>query len=132
LYNDYEEGGITMNSRIALIRKAKEKKQDDFAEELGLTKNFISLVETGKREPSDRTIKDICRIYNVNEEWLRTGEGEMFLPRDREKEIAKLTVELLSEESDSFKNRLISALSRLTEEQWELLAEIADNITKKE
>jgi hypothetical protein len=69
---------------------------------------------------------------NVNENWIRYGEGEMFLPRDREKEIADLTIELLSEESDSFKNRLISALSRLTEEQWELLAEIADNITKKE
>lgn len=121
-----------MNSRIALVRKQKKCKQDDFAESLGLTKNFISLIETGKREPSERTIKDICRVYNVNEAWLRTGEGEMFLPRDREAEIAKLTVELLTEESDSFKNRLITALSRLSVEQWELLEEIAESMIKKE
>ena len=121
-----------MNERIALIRKDKKCKQDDFAESLGLTKNFISLVETGKREPSDRTIKDICRVYNVNENWLRTGEGEMYLPEDRQTEIARLTVELLTEETDSFKNRLVSALAKLTEEQWELLAQIAENITKKE
>lgn len=121
-----------MNERIALIRRDKKCKQDDFAESLGLTKNFISLVETGKREPSDRTIKDICRVYSVNENWLRTGEGDMYLPEDRETEIAKFTVDLLTEESDSFKNRLISALAKLTEEQWELLAHIADEITKKE
>ena len=68
---------------------------------------------------------------NVNETWLRTGEGEMFLPMDLETEIAKLTVQLLTEQSDSFKNRLISALARLSEEQWELLAEIAEEITSK-
>lgn len=121
-----------MNERISLIRKEKNLKQDDFAQILGLTKNFISLVETGKREPSDRTIKDICREFNVNETWLRTGKGEMFNPRDFESELAKLTVDLFTENSESFKRRFVSALARLTEEQWELLADIAEEITKKE
>ncbi len=66
-----------MNKRILEIRKDAGKTQDVFAEKLGLTKNFISLIETGKREPSDRTIKDICREFNINEDWLRTGKGEM-------------------------------------------------------
>ena len=123
-----------MNKRISLVRKQKGLNQDDFADQLGLTKNFISLIETGKREPSDRTVKDICREFCVNETWLRTGEGEMFLDVSREEEIADLTNKLLSEESDSFKNRLISALARLTDEQWDLFEQFIDDIagTKKE
>ncbi len=121
-----------MNSRIALIRKKENCNQDAFAESLGLTKNFISLIETGKREPSDRTIKDICRIYNINEDWLRTGQGEMYLPQSRETEIAKFTLDLLKDEPDSFKNRLVSVLAKLDEEHWKLLAEIAEGLTKKE
>ena len=126
-----------MYTRISLIRKNAGMTQDKLAEVLGLTKNFISLIETGKRDPSDRTIKDICREFNVNEEWLRTGKGEMFLDVSREMEIAKFTKNLLLEETDSFKNRLISALARLSVEEWEVLEKIArnmadDNATKKE
>lgn len=121
-----------MNERISLIRKDTNINQDKFAESLGLTKNFISLIETGKREPSDRTIKDICRIYNVNEKWLRTGEGEMYLPTDREAELAKLTVGLLNEESDSFKSRFVSMLARMNDAEWELLEKMVNELSKKE
>ena len=121
-----------MNERIALIRKEKKCKQDDFAESLGLTKNFISLIETGKREPSDRTIKDICRVYNVNETWIRTGEGDMFLPMDREAELARLTVDLFTEESTSFKNRFVSLLARMSDEEWTLLENMVEKLAKKE
>lgn len=95
--------------------------QDDFSSRIGLSRNFIAQVETGAKTPSDRTINDICREFNVNEEWLRTGEGEMFIEVSREEEIAKLTRSLLMEESDSFKNRLISALAKMTVDEWELL-----------
>ena len=121
-----------MNQRIALARKEKRVKQEELAEKCGLTKNFISLIETGKREPSDRTIKDICRTLNVNEDWLRTGEGEMFNPKTTMEELVDLTDTLLSEESTSFKNRLVSALAKLTEEQWDLLENIIDEISKKD
>ena len=126
-----------MNSRIKELRKTVGNSQEEFGKILGLSKSGVSEIEAGRRNVTEQHII-MLKNYNdfkegnVNVDWLRTGEGEMFLPRDREKEIAKLTVELLSEESDSFRNRLVSALSRLTEEQWELLAEIADNITKKE
>ena len=65
--------------------------------------------------------KSVCREYNVNETWLRTGEGEMFLPVNRKTKIEKLTNQLLSEESDSFKNRLVSVLADLNENEWEFL-----------
>jgi transcriptional regulator with XRE-family HTH domain len=120
-----------MNNRISLIRKQKGYKQDAFAEKLGLTKNFISLVETGKREPSDRTVKDICREFGVNETWLKTGEGEMYLPENRERELARLTVDLFTESPDSFKNRFISLLAKMSDDEWELLEKMVDKLANK-
>ena len=106
--------------------------QEEFASKLNLSRNFIAQIETGAKVPSDRTITDICREYGVNERWLRTGEGEMFIPKTREKEIAELTVDLFMEEPTSFKNRLISMLASMTDEEWELLENIVDRLSKKE
>ena len=71
--------------------------QDAFAEKLNLSKNFVWMLEKGERSASDRTIMDICREFNVHEQWLRTGEGEMYeIPDD---EIASVVSELLEEEN---------------------------------
>ena len=127
-----------MNTRIKYLRKDVLKMtQDDFSSRIGLSRNFIAQIETGAKTPSDRTVNDICREFNVNEEWLRTGKGEMFIDFSREMELAKFTKNLLLEETDSFKNRLISALARLSVEEWEVLEKIArnladDNAAKKE
>lgn len=66
-----------MNNRIRDVRKSIPLNQDDFAKKLGLTKNYISLVETGQRNLSEQSIKVLCAEFNINEEWLRSGEGEM-------------------------------------------------------
>lgn len=68
-----------MNTRIKEVREAKGLSQAEFAEMLNLKRNSISLIEVGKRNPSDRTIIDICNKFNVSEEWLRTGMGKMFV-----------------------------------------------------
>jgi transcriptional regulator with XRE-family HTH domain len=108
--------------------------QEEFGKILGLSKSGVSEIEAGRRSVTEQHIIMLKNYKDkpINEKWIRTGEGEMFLPRDREAEIAKLTVDLLTEESDSFKNRLITALSRLSVEQWELLEEIAESMIKKE
>ena len=67
-----------MNRRIASIRKISNLTQDDFGTRIGLSRNYVWMIEKGERIPSDRTIADICREFNVNEHWLRTGEGEIF------------------------------------------------------
>ena len=77
--------------------------------------------ETDKINPSTAAVTLICREFNVNENWLRTGEGEMFIKRDREDEIAAAVHQLLSGESAEFKKRLISVLVSLKEEHWEIL-----------
>ena len=123
-----------MNSRFKELRKELHLSQEEFGKLLGLSKSGVSDIESGRRNVTEQHIIMLKNYKDkpISESWLRTGEGEMFLPRDRESEIAKLTVQLLTEKSDSFKNRLITALAKLTEEQWELLAEIADSIAKKE
>lgn len=123
-----------MNSRIKELRKALKMSQEDFGKILGLSKSGVSEIEAGRRSVTEQHIIMLKNYKDkpISESWIRTGEGEMYLPQDRESEIAKLTVQLLTEKSDSFKNRLITALARLSEEQWEVLAEIADSIAKKE
>lgn len=110
-----------MKDRVLKVRKEAGLNQEDFAKKINLTKNYISLIETGNRVPSDRTISDICREFHVNEEWLRNGTGEMFVPQSREDEIENTVRKLLTNESDSFKSRFISMLARLSTSDWERL-----------
>jgi transcriptional regulator with XRE-family HTH domain len=113
-----------MNERIAQVRKSNKINQDEFAKRLGLTKNFISLIETGGRIPSERTILDICREFNVNEYWLRTGEGEMFRERSRAEDLAGLLASMC-ENPTPFQKSLIAVLAKLDPSQWKLLEEKA-------
>lgn len=67
-----------MNERIKELRKTIGITQQELADKLGLKRNTIATYEIGKAIPSDRVISDLCNKYSVNEEWLRSGNGEMF------------------------------------------------------
>ena len=110
-----------MNERLKKLRKALDLTQQEFADKIGIKRNSFANYETGRNTPIDAIIVSICREFNVNEDWLRDGIGDMFLPADRNADIAKLTKQLLNEESDSFKNRFVSMLANLTVEEWEFL-----------
>lgn len=92
---------------------------------MGISATFINLFENGNRNLSERTIKDICRIYNVNEEWLKNGTGPMYKPRSDNEIIAKFVNDVMESRSDDFRKRLINALSQLDEREWKVLEEIA-------
>ncbi len=70
-----------MNQRIKKIRRVLDLTQQTFAERIGMKQNSIALIESGKRNISDQAILSICREFDVREEWLRTGKGEMFKPK---------------------------------------------------
>lgn len=112
---------MTQGERIKEVRKSLKLTLEKFGEKIGVKKNAISAVENNRNSLSEQMAKSVCREYNVNETWLRTGEGEMFLPVNRKTKIEKLTNQLLSEESNSFKNRLVSVLADLNENEWEFL-----------
>lgn len=120
-----------MGERVRELRKALGLTLEAFGEKVGVGKSAVSRLEKGTNNLTEQMILAICREFNVNEEWLRTGNGEMFIKLDRETEIARLTRDLLLEEEDSFKNRVIAVLAKLTPEQWEVLSEIAEGLKKK-
>ncbi len=68
-----------MNTRIKKLRKELNLTQQKFADRIGTTANVLTNYETGRRNPSSSVINNICKTFNVNEGWLRTGEGEMFV-----------------------------------------------------
>lgn len=69
-----------IGERIKTLRKALGLSQTDFAARIGTVQNTITGYETGRREPSNQVLTLICREFRVSEDWLRTGEGEMFVP----------------------------------------------------
>lgn len=121
-----------MNERIALVRRSLNLTQEKFAERVGLSRNFMWMVESGARVPSDRTISDICREFNVNETWLRTGEGEMFNQITRSEKIAAFLGDITENDGDDFKRRFVEMLAELEPEDWKLLERMAEKLQKKE
>lgn len=118
---------MDIGERIRMLRKNLNLTQQSFADRIGMKRNSVAQIELG-RNTSDLTIFSICREFNVNEDWLRDGIGDMFLPTDRNADIAKLTKQLLNEENDSFKNRFVSILANLTIEEWEFLEKKAKEL----
>ena len=120
-----------MNERIAEVRRDSGLTQEEFGSRIGgLSRNYIWMIEKGDRTPSDRTISDICREFGVNETWLRTGEGPMFKPRSRNEELFDFLNNAL-DEGDGIKARLLTVMARLTDDQWELLADMARKLAQE-
>lgn len=121
-----------MNERLKKLRKTLDMTQQEFADKLRVPRNTIGGYEVGKSNPSDAAVNNICNTFNVNEEWLREGKGEMFIKMTRDEEIATFIGKALHSEEDSFKKRLISALSALNESDWETLEKLALSLVDKE
>lgn len=122
-----------MNERLKKLRKELDMTQQEFADKIGIKRNSLANYETGRNTPIDAIIVSICREFNVNENWLRTGEGEMFVEMSYDDEIAQFVGQVMSEEDDSFKKRLISGLAALDDNGWKVLEDFLDSIqTKKD
>ena len=113
---------MTENDRIKEARKSLGLTQDKFGERLGVGRSAISNIEAGSRGVTDQLRLSVCREFNVNEDWLRTGEGSMFSEPNEDEEITKFLGDILTDKPD-FRRRLISVLSRMTPDEWALLEE---------
>lgn len=122
-----------MKDRLKEIRKTNTnwKTQDDFADFLGISKSNLSSYEAGRRTPSDAVIQLICQKCNVNENWLRTGIGEMFVPETKDEQISKMLADVLKCEDSDFKKRLIVALSKMDDAGWDSLEKFIDSIANQ-
>lgn len=118
-----------MGERIKELRKALGLTQKEFGERIGIKSNTVATYEIGRNNPIDAVISLICREFNVNETWLRTGEGEMFLQKTREEEIAALMHDLRG--GPDFRRKFISALSRMTEDEWTILEKMVLELARE-
>lgn len=112
-----------MNERIKKLRKALDLTQQEFANKLNIKRNTVATYEAGKSNPSDAAVVLICKTFNASENWLRTGEGDMFVKRSNEDELASTVERLLTGETSEFKKRLVRVLAGLDEKHWILLEE---------
>lgn len=120
-----------MNERIEAVRKAQGLTQEQFAEKINLSRNYLWMLENGSRVPSDRTIKDICDKFGVNELWLRTGEGVMLRAQAPKKQkIMDFASTVARDDDEEFRKRFLTMLSDLGPEDWELLERMAEKLTQ--
>ena len=125
------------NKRIKEVRKTLGLTLEKFGERIGMKSNSLSQVENGINAVSSQLRTAVCREFHVREEWLRTGEGEMFEARTPDQAIVDFAADLVNVDDDAFKKRLISALARMDEQTWEsfekwITAFLAEFQNKKE
>lgn len=105
---------------------------EKFGERIGITTASLSNIENGKTNPSDQTIRSICREFGVNELWLRHGDegGEMYQPRSREEELGAYLKSMLADRPEAFRTHLLTALLRFDPDgpEWDLLEKIYDSV----
>ena len=126
-----KKGGDKVNERLKKLRKTLDLTQQEFADRLRVKRNTVGQWECGINALTDQMIFSICKEFKVNEEWLRTGQGEIFIKQSRDEEMAELIGNMMSEESDSFKKRLISGLLALDDNGWTVLEQFIDSIQVK-
>lgn len=97
-----------MNERIRLLRKELGLNQSDFGNKIGVKQGTVAGYESGARTPLDAVVSSICREFDVNEEWLRTGEGKMFEQMTEQQKLLKYTGMLLKDKDSAIVNAIQS------------------------
>lgn len=121
-----------MDERIKELRKALGFTQQQFADRIGVKRNTVGQYEIGRNPPTDTVITLICREFSVNEDWLRNGKGEMFVPKSRNEELFEFVTKAAEGPKNDIRAKLLTVMSRLTDEQWELLADVARQLVDED
>ena len=117
---------LDMNNRLRLLRKSTGKSQEEFGKIIGISKSGVSDIENGRRNVTEQHIKFLMLELNINEDWLRTGRGDMFIQLDKEDEITKWLGSLMKPDDDNeFIRRFVHMLSKLDISDWETLEKMA-------
>nr|DAG37821.1 MAG TPA: hypothetical protein [Caudoviricetes sp.] len=120
-----------ISDRVAELIKALGLNKTSFARRLGLSQPFVSQIANGSATPSDRTISDICREFHVDEHWLRTGEGEMFVRLSLEEELAQYAAQVLTDPDQDIARMILRVMAHLDPSDWERIREVAQMIKQE-
>lgn len=118
----------TIGMRIRQVRKADSLTLTEFGNKIGITAASVSAFELGKTNPSDQTIRSICREFKVNDIWLRSGDGDMFQAMNEDEELSDYLGDVMHDEPDSFLRRLTLEMKNWTPEVWHMLEEICKRL----
>ena len=123
-----------INKRFRELRKICKKSQEEWADIMGLSRSGITEIEAGRRNVTEKHIK-LLSIESIDgkyisEDWLRTGDGDPFKKLTRNQVITDFAADLIKED-DSFKSRLIEALAKLGDDDWEALERLAKKLANK-
>lgn len=119
----------TINQRIDFLIKDLGITKTKFAESLHVSSQFISSLCSGAKQPSDRTVSDICREFGVSLAWLEDGVGEMYVKRSMNEELGLMVATLMGEADESFRKRFISAMMELPPAFWPEFEKFLKKIT---
>lgn len=122
----------TINSRISLVRKQFKLTLSEFGAKLGRAVSTVSEYEKEGKRITDRVIEDICREFYVNEEWLRTGEGEMFRARSTTNDELALQVGKLLKGEDEFTKNFFLEYLKLPPEMKKAMRDFVHNLAAKD
>ena len=122
---------LTVGDRVKTIRKELMLNQTQFAEKIGISQRALSSIERETTNLTERNTREICRVFNVNEQWLRTGEGEMFLEPSEDEQLAEFVGEILAGRPDDMRRQFLVALSQLDEDGWKGLVQFTRAIYKE-
>lgn len=121
---------MNASDRIKYIRKSNNLTLEKFGERLGVGKSAISNIENGIRGITDQMVRSICREFNVNESWLRTGEGEPYVAFSKKEKISDFFGDVLKDDEASLRVKIAEVLADLTVDDWEYLADLYTRIKK--
>lgn len=116
-----------MKDRFKELRETLSLTQQKFADRLDISRNFVAQIEMGNKIPSERTVKDICREFKVNYDWLVNGTGDMFQDDDSD---AQAIVDSVMTGDNDFAKKTLVKFARLSEERWRQLQEILEELEK--
>lgn len=116
-----------MKDRIKWLRKELNMTQREFGERIGVKCNTVAQYEMGRNEPINAVVTLICKEFNVSEEWLRDGTGEMFEDMNRNEQAMRWIKSVISDDDNDFKHRFVIALSLLSEQDWKVIEKIYTN-----
>lgn len=119
---------MTVGDRVKTIRKELMLNQTQFAEKIGISQRALSSIERETTNLTERNTREICRVFNVNEQWLRTGEGKMFLEPSEDEQLAQFVGEVLAGRPDDLRRAFLVAMAQLDENGWKCLASFARTV----
>lgn len=117
-----------MNDRIKCLRNELDISQTKFGERLGVSRDVINNLEQGRVDLKEHMIKLICSEFNVDYDWLKYGEGEMFMQPDTS---ALAAIDAIMTGENEFAKETFKEFASLSKEEWELIQKIVNKLAKK-